>query len=249
MSSRALSRATATTLAVTLSVSLGALWERPGPEALRAPTAPRAQGVVAATGGPLELGYRTVAVRSPRMLAVPTRAVATYAATGDLVTVAGRSLTAGSGPLRRYRVQVERGLVVDAADVARQVQATLGDARGWGHGGRLAFQRVDAGPVAFTVVLAGPATTNRLCAPLRTAGIFSCYQRGKAVLNARRWFEGATTYSGRLAEYRQYLVSHEVGHALGHGHAYGCDSQGRARTMIQQTKSLRGCSRNAWPFP
>ena len=72
---------------------------------------------------------------------------------------------------------------------------------------------------------------------------------GRAVINYRRWTEGARSYAGHLVEYRQYVISHEVGHALGHGHEYGCRSDGLAPTMMQQTKSLSGCRRNAWPFP
>lgn len=152
--------------------------------------------------------------------------------------------------MRRFKVEVERGLPVDTAAFALLVERTLADPRGWGHKGRLSFQRVSSGAVAFTVVLASPATTDRLCRPLRTGGVFSCYNsRGRAVINYRRWTEGARSYSGHLAQYRQYVISHEVGHALGHGHLYGCRGDGRAPTMMQQTKSLYGCTRNPWPYP
>ncbi len=173
---------------------------------------------------------------------------------GRLRTVPGHSEVLGSGPLKRFKVQTEEGLVPDqagyAAAFAALVHRTLADPRGWGHGGRMSFQRVSHGPVDFTVVLAGPATTDRLCRPLRTNGIFSCYDsRGRAVINFRRWRDGARPYRGHLVQYRQYVINHEVGHALGHGHAQGCRPDGRAQTMLQQTKSLSGCARNAWPYP
>jgi hypothetical protein len=172
-----------------------------------------------------------------------------YAGTGRLVTVPGTGRVLGTGPLRRFTVDVEAGLPDSPASFAAAVERVLADARGWGGGGRLSFQRVPSGPVTFRVVLAGPATTDRLCRPLRTGGYLSCYMNGRAVLNARRWHEGAPTYAGDLAAYRIYLVNHEIGHALGHGHAYACGPGGLARVMIQQTKSLRGCRRNPWPLP
>jgi len=176
-----------------------------------------------------------------------------YRGTGTFLVVPGRSAVSGDGPVRSYRVEVERGLAEDldryADDVASFVQRTLGDDRGWGHGGRLAFQRVAGGPVAFTVVLASPAATDRLCRPLETNGVFSCYMSGRAVINVMRWREGARSYAGHLQEYRQYVVSHEVGHALGHGHRYSCRPDGLAPVMMQQTKSLYGCRLNPWPYP
>jgi hypothetical protein len=189
---------------------------------------------------------------TPSRSAAPTQH--SIQATGRFHVVPGRSAVLGSGPLQRYKVEVEEGLVSEvdhyAADFAALVQQTLGDPRGWGHGGRMSFQRVATGPVAFTVVLASPRTTDRLCAPLRTGGIFSCYNsRGKSVINYMRWRDGASAYRGHLGEYRQYVISHEVGHALGHDHAYACRSDGLAPTMMQQTKSLYGCKRNAWPYP
>jgi hypothetical protein len=154
----------------------------------------------------------------------------------------------GSGPLRRFTVEVEAGLPDDPAAFARAVERVLFDQRGWSGGGRLSFQRVSSGPAAFHVVLATPATTNALCRPLDTDGIFSCFQRGRSVLNATRWHSGATSYAGDLASYRIYMVNHEVGHALGHGHRHTCGARGLAYVMIQQTKSLYGCRANPWPL-
>ncbi|HVF04664.1 MAG TPA: DUF3152 domain-containing protein [Frankiaceae bacterium] len=182
----------------------------------------------------------------PTPTARPTRAP--FYGTGVLAVVPGSSAVHGRGPLRRFSVEVEAGLGESPAAFAAAVERVLFDERSWGGGGRLAFQRVSSGPVAFRVVLAAPATTDRLCRPLDTGGSLSCYMNGRAILNAMRWFNGANAYAGDLASYRTYMVNHEVGHALGHGHRFYCGAGGLAPVMIQQTKGLRGCGRNPWPL-
>ena len=147
--------------------------------------------------------------------------------------------------VRRLLVQVEGGLRVDRHDFARWVEGTLADPRSWG----VRMTRVDGGRVDLRVVLARPATTDRMCAPLTTNGNYSCGMHGAAVLNVRRWREGASAWEGDLRGYRRYLVNHEVGHVLGHGHA-GCPAPGAlAPVMMQQTKGVGACRPNGWPRP
>jgi Protein of unknown function (DUF3152) len=167
---------------------------------------------------------------------------------GLLHVVGGRSRRSGPGPLRRYTVQIEDGIQVDRRRVADTIASILGDRRSWGGTGRLSFQRVSSGPVSFRVVLANPSTVNRLCAPLRTGGIYSCGMYGRAVLNVLRWRFGAPAFHGDMTKYRRYLVNHEVGHLLGHGHR-SCPAAGaRAPVMMQQTKGVGGCRANGWPL-
>ena len=67
------------------------------------------------------------------------------------------------------------------------------------------------------------------------------------MLNLRRWVLGAAAYGSDVAGYRTYLVNHEVGHGIGHAHAY-CGGKGKAApVMMQQTYGLKGCT--AWPWP
>jgi len=178
----------------------------------------------------------------------PVEPEVVQAGTGRLRVVPGGSERSGRGPLRTYRVQVEGGLGIDAAGFADQVDATLSDDRSWGADGRMSFRRVADGGADFTVVLASPDTTDRLCLPLDTAGIYSCGTGDTAVINSMRWLEGADAYEDRLPAYRQYVVNHEVGHVLGHGHV-PCPGSGEpAPVMLQQTKGVGSCTAQPWPY-
>jgi hypothetical protein len=172
------------------------------------------------------------------------------APSGKLAVVPGGSRPGGEGSVRRFVVEVEKGLKIDPAGFARRVQRVLSDRRGWGAGGRIAFKRVDSPPASFRVALATPATTNRLCAPMVTAGRFSCHQRGRAVLNSMRWIKGAAAYGDDLDGYRTYLINHEVGHALGHSWHRACPEPGAlAPVMMQQTLGVGPCRPHPWPLP
>ena len=155
-----------------------------------------------------------------------------------------------AGDVLRYAVEVEGGLRVDPAAVARTVERVLRDDRGWERSGRR-FARVSRGATDFRVVVASPALTDALCAEvgLATMGRYSCAAGSAAVLNVRRWLGGARADRGALNAYRTDLVNHEVGHVLGHGHAY-CPAAGSpAPVMLQQTKGVGACRANPWPLP
>ena len=170
----------------------------------------------------------------------------------SVLTVPGPASTA-AGRVVRYTVEMEGGLGVDAAQVARTVRGVLLDARGWQREDHVRFVNVspaqaDRGDaVDIRVTLASPALTDRLCHPLRTLSQVSCWNGTRSVLNLRRWLLGDDSYGTDVARYRVYQVSHEVGHGLGHGHR-SCPAPGRrAPVMVQQTLSLQGC--RAWPYP
>ncbi|HSK25382.1 MAG TPA: DUF3152 domain-containing protein [Jiangellales bacterium] len=168
--------------------------------------------------------------------------------TGELVPVGrDRPATVEQGREIRYAVEVERGLPVPTAGFAAVVHQILTDDRGWQGLDGVRLVQVAGPPADLTVTLASPDTTDRLCAPLRTRGEVSCWNGERAVLNAKRWLLGAETFGTDLVGYRSYLVSHEVGHGLGHGHRR-CPAPGLpAPVMVQQTKSLDGCVANSWP--
>ena len=167
---------------------------------------------------------------------------------GRLVTVRGGSKAPGEGRVVRIKVQVERGLPVDGEVFARFVTDTLNDPRSWGHDGSRTFARTD-GAYDVRVVLASPQTSRAMCRPLETLGRLSCRNGDAAVLTYYRWVNAIPDYGRDRTGYRHYVVNHEVGHALGRGHV-SCPGRGApAPVMMQQTKGLKGCEPNPWPFP
>jgi hypothetical protein len=186
--------------------------------------------------------------------AEPSAATYVEKGAGSVTLVDGSSARMGSGPLRRFVVEVEDGIQVDGARFAAEVEATLGDPRSWGAGGRMSFQRVGAeaeaaGEYDFKVSLISPGSMEIYCPGVGTGGYTSCRYGERAVINLARWATAVPDYQGDIATYRQYVVNHEVGHALGNGHQ-PCPGPGEvAPVMQQQTLGLEGCVKNAWPSP
>lgn len=180
----------------------------------------------------------------PEPVPVPESAAGTFA----IAEVSGSSRTRPDDAglrLTSYRVEVEEGLPFDTEAVADEVESILSDERGWVTRGHLLVR--EDGDADLRILLASPTTADRLCAPLLTRGRLSCRNGQNVVLNAWRWQNGAETYGDDLEGYRQYLVNHETGHALGYGHL-GCPEAGApAPVMVQQTKTLLGCAPNPWP--
>jgi hypothetical protein len=191
---------------------------------------------------------------APAELPPPVAATYVEQGAGTLTVVDGTSPVYGTGPLERFVVEVEDGIGVDGGQFAEAVAATLGDDRSWGSGGQLSFQRVGAGAAAsgdydFRVSLVSPGSMERWCPGVGTGGYTSCRYGERAVINLARWETAVPDYDGDLATYRLYVVNHEVGHALGHGHEQ-CPGPGQpAPVMQQQTLGLQGCLKNAWPHP
>lgn len=153
----------------------------------------------------------------------------------------------------RYTVGIENGLRVRIDDFPATVRSVLVGRRGWESVEDVRFVAVSPRQAAagvrpdIQIVLASPRLVDAMCRPLKTHGEVSCYNNGRVVLNARRWWAGAPTYGDNVEAYRIYLVNHEVGHALGHGHV-GCPGRRQnAPVMLQQTLHLNGC--RAYPYP
>ncbi|HEV7188728.1 MAG TPA: DUF3152 domain-containing protein [Blastococcus sp.] len=189
-------------------------------------------------------------------LASPGAGEQSYVETGagTLSVVDGSSAVMGSGPLKRFVVEVEDGIDVDGPGFAGAVEQTLGDPRSWGNGGRMSFQRVGAAEAAggdfeFKVTLVSPGHMETYCPGVGTGGYTSCRYGDRAVINLARWTTAVPDYRGDIATYRLYVINHEVGHVLGHGHEQ-CPGAGQmAPVMQQQTLGLQGCVKNPWPYP
>lgn len=170
----------------------------------------------------------------------------------------GRGKVLGyAGPVRRFKVAVERGSDEDPNAFAAAVESTLGDPRSWIGNRELRLQRVGgAEPSDFVIYLATRDTAAAMCAAggldIRDRGqpYTSCRTTARVIINLDRWRLSAAPYVAAkvpLTTYRQYVINHEVGHELGQGHQ-DCPQRGAAApVMVQQTLSLRGCVPYAWP--
>lgn len=181
---------------------------------------------------------------SEKALTIPTTGPGTF------VTASGGSGKVGKGTTLRYRVEVETGLALSAADVAEQVERVLADPRGWTADGTSAFQRVSGGSTDFVVRVATAGTVDGICGQhgLDTGGEFNCSVAKNVMVNLKRWELATKVYADDVPSYRALIINHEVGHFLGHGHV-GCPGAGKpAPAMMQQIKGMHGCVPNVWPY-
>ncbi len=195
--------------------------------------------------------------------------------------VPGTSPKVGEGTTRTftYTVEVEDGIDTTAFGgdeaFASMVSETLANPKSWTHNPQFAFVRVDDSTGVepdFRVSLASPMTVREGCGydiPLEA----SCYNpaylgdQSRVFVNEARWVRGAVPFQGDVGSYRQYLINHEVGHAIGYQRHEPCGADGMlAPVMMQQTFSTsnddaarfdpgsveadgKTCRFNPWPYP
>jgi hypothetical protein len=188
-----------------------------------------------------------VAVRSPARAAFVALAVlAALLVAAPTTASAEPGVPPGENPTRTFTYDVRtRGTVYADVNVFRRVAAqTMNDRRGWSLGGSIRFREVASGG-SFTLWLAAPSTMSSfdpICSP-----DYSCRVGRNVIINDRRWRTGTSAWPD-VAEYRHYVVNHELGHWLGRGHRSCPAAGGLAPVMQQQSIGLQGCRSNTWPL-
>jgi Protein of unknown function (DUF3152) len=195
--------------------------------------------------------------------------------------VPGSDAKVGQGTAKTftYTVEVEDGVDTTTFggddNFARMLTETLSNPKSWTHNPQFAFTRVDstfAGQPDFRVSLTSPMTLREGCGyeiPIETSCYNPNYADGqpRVFLNEARWVRGAVPFQGDVGAYRQYLINHEVGHAIGYPRHEPCVEDGQlAPVMMQQTFSTsdndnarfdpewvkadgKACKPNPWPYP
>lgn len=136
-----------------------------------------------------------------------------------------------------YHTSVDPDVAYDPDQFAEEVSIYLADPEGWAQ--------------FYEFVPARRGIHVRLCRPktLKVEGCkddaLSCAILGgnQVWLNFDRWMRGAPKSRLSLESYRQYMVSHEMGHALGYDHAK-CPGSGPVPVMVQQTLGIGSCTPN-----
>jgi len=157
---------------------------------------------------------------------------------------------AGSAEARpetiKYEVSRAGATKADYHAFGYTVDAVLNDPRGWSLNGAVRFRRVSRGG-RFTVRLASPRVVGSYGG---CSSYYSCRVGRYVIINDDRWrFATRSFRNERLHLYRQMVVNHEVGHALGFGHATCRRAGWRAPVMQQQSNGLGGCRAIPWTLP
>ena len=199
------------------------------------------------------------------------------AKTWHIVPGAEPQVGQGTAKVFTYTVEIEDGIDTTTFGgddgFARMVSQTLANPKSWTHNPQFALTRIDSGVPDFRVSLSSPMTVREGCG-YEIALETSCYNpaykpdaQPRVFINEARWVRGAVPFEGDVGSYRQYLINHEVGHAIGYQRHEPCAENGDlAPVMMQQTFSMsdndaarfdpetvkpdgKTCRFNPWPYP
>jgi len=136
-----------------------------------------------------------------------------------------------------YRTRVDPDVDYPADKFAREVAIYLADPEGWAQ-----FFAFVLGPRGKTIRLSSPSSIK--ASGCKEAGMSCATLGGTDIwLSADRWMRGAPASRLPLERYRQYMVSHEMGHSLGYDHVK-CPGSGPVPVMVQQTLGIGACTPN-----
>ena len=122
------------------------------------------------------------------------------------------------------------------------IMAYLNSPDGWSQDG-YTFEPAEKSAAQVWIRLSTSKTIERICG---ISPLLSCAELGgkNMYLCAERWFSGSPKSGMDIENYRQYMVSHEMGHILGKEHV-NCPGKGRkAPIMLQQTIGIGECIPN-----
>jgi hypothetical protein len=133
---------------------------------------------------------------------------------------------------------IKKYKIYEPSQTAFFIMAHLYDPDGWRKQG-YSFENVLEGE-DILITLSLPETIEKKCGLPKQ---LSCAELGGRFiyLNSDRWFKGSKKSKLSLADYRHYMINHEMGHILGFEHTkcpcVGC----KVPIMVQQTLGLQGC--------
>ena len=144
----------------------------------------------------------------------------------------------------RYCAHVDSDVKYPIQTFLDLLQIYLADPDGWVGKGYV----FEYDPKASLVIrLSSPRTIQKECG--LPTGLSCAVLGGKKMwLNSDRWLKGAPASQLSLESYRQYMVSHEMGHILGHEHEKCPGKDEASPIMLQQTLGLKGCRPNTKVF-
>jgi hypothetical protein len=141
----------------------------------------------------------------------------------------------------RFRTEVDKDISYSPTQFEFYIITYLNDPDGWNAKG-YTFELVDSKEDVL-IRLSSPKTIRNECG---LPSNLSCAEMNgnHMYLNADRWLHGSKQSKLSLENYRQYMVSHEIGHILGFDHktcpCVGCN----APIMMQQTLGIGKCNPN-----